>query len=193
MVDGTQGVLGGGSHQDLLLQVRARRAPGRRLSAWVAVSLDGGNRPNRACPDETPLRNSFPGGSTYHQATDCLPQQGEVAEPVCRPAADQPSASGLTTVSTKSPIAPSVAPICSICGKCPASAIGAKWPFGNARGVVAAVAERRDAVLLAPDDQHRHGDAVQAAAQLRVVGELLAARRPRGSAGWRPRPRAARR
>ena len=44
--------------------------------------------------------------------------------------ADQ-SSSGLTTLSTKSPMAPSTAPGCSICGKWPASAIGAKWPLAK--------------------------------------------------------------
>lgn len=48
--------------------------------------------------------------------------------------AEAPSARtpGFTTVPTKSPIAPSVAPNCSICGKWAASGIGAKWPLGKA-------------------------------------------------------------
>lgn len=43
----------------------------------------------------------------------------------------QAASSGLTTVSTKSPMAPRVRPSCSICGKWPASGMGAKWPLGK--------------------------------------------------------------
>jgi hypothetical protein len=42
------------------------------------------------------------------------------------------SPSGLTTVSTNSPIAASTAPGCSIWGKCPASGMSLKWLLGKA-------------------------------------------------------------
>ncbi|WP_416962499.1 hypothetical protein [Streptomyces sp. Agncl-13] len=48
------------------------------------------------------------------------------------PEQPQPATPGFTTVLTKLPIAPNVAPSASIWGKWAASAIGVKWALGKA-------------------------------------------------------------